>query len=288
MPSAVVQKIATASLIECLKMVRCGFELETQTVAGESEDNYCSEYDADDDYQENWDSFVDEQLELPDGMDWCHDGSVDGVEIRTVGASTASQFLKAAKYAFDLVAKKKVTVDDECSFHIHISFPGITHQYSERFQRLLIEGLMKQSHTLPASVLKRWQNSSWRDQYFPLHLSQDKYSFINYHERLKTWEFRCFGNVQTFHEAVLCLKAAVNAFRFAYRVTLKLEKCDMANNHSYSHRWKRKLETILENTDSFAEFNEELNQEFAEENKRQKEIRKKAAQQKLKEKTTAA
>lgn len=282
MPNKIIQQVATGSLIECLKLVRCGFELETQTVGGYSEDNYCAtRYENDDeDNTPEWEEFVSDTLDIDSqGMDWVVDGSVDGVEIRTKGAPTAAAFLRSAKYVFKLVQQKIITVDSHCSFHIHISFPGVKHKYTSRFQRLLIEGLLKQAHTLPDSVLERWANSNWREQYFQLNLSDDKYTFINFHDSLETWEFRCFGNVSTFHEAVACLKAAILAFKFAYRVNLKLEKHEF-NDSAYSRIWTKKLNSLFGESESFKVFQNSFNKALLEEGQRQKAIRRRAAESK--------
>jgi len=284
MPNKIIQQVATGSLIECLQLVRCGFELETQTVGGYSEDSYSAyEYDNDDNGDggvPDWEEFVSETLDIKGrGMDWVTDGSVDGVEIRTQGAPTAAAFLRSAKHAFKLVQQGTITVDGHCSFHIHLSFPGVKHAYSSRFQRLLIEGLLKQAHTLPDSVLKRWSNSNWREQYFQLNLSHEKYTFINFHDHFDTWEFRCFGNISTFHEAVACLKAAVLAFKFAYRVNLKLEKHEF-NETAYSRIWTKKLNSLFVESESFKEFQDSFNKALLEEGQRQKAIRRRAAETK--------
>jgi hypothetical protein len=91
-------------------------------------------------------------------VEWVPDHSVDAGELRTIGALSVPQFLRSAKVLFSHVKSGNIVTDGECSFHIHLSIPGISHSYSEKFQKSLIEGVMRNAHQLPDSILRRWQN----------------------------------------------------------------------------------------------------------------------------------
>lgn len=148
------------------------------------------------------------------------DGSVDGPEIKTKdGGVTPTQFVKLASELFD---KHDLAIDEGCSFHIHVSVQGVQHTFGKQFQADLYSYLIEHFDSLPASVKDRWLNEEKRNRYFELKISTDKFSFVNYHSRCGTWEFRCFGNVTNTQDARICMMLALNAMRYAYQCKLGL------------------------------------------------------------------
>lgn len=160
------------------------------------------------------------------------DGSVKGFEFRTKGAKTMAEFKEAAKEVFKL----KHEIDEKCSFHIHISVEGITHNYGGDLQLLLMEGILRQAAKLPASVLNRWREgfNNYDDigHFFRWEVDNDKYIAVSKHNRYNTWEFRCFGNVQNYKDAMKCLNIAVNAMRYAYKRQLLKARTEILTDNN--------------------------------------------------------
>jgi hypothetical protein len=142
------------------------------------------------------------------------DGSVDGYEFRTIGALTYAQFVIASRAAFSLDHR----IDENCSYHIHLSIPGVKHSYGDRFQLALVEYLIENIHRIPKTVRKRWKNAPQNQYIKGLLSSKNKYSFVYAHEQ-GTWEFRCFGNVHNTKDGLTCLNIAIEAMAHAYQVT---------------------------------------------------------------------
>jgi|688.fasta_scaffold481574_2 hypothetical protein len=142
------------------------------------------------------------------------DGSVSGFEFRTVDGLNYKQFIIASRAVFSMRHK----IDDECSFHIHLSIPGIQHSYGERFQVALIEYLLENVKRLPTTVQERFKNAPENKYIKGMISSRDKYSFVHAHSQ-GTWEFRCFGNVKNHRDAMTCLEIAIEAMAYAYKCT---------------------------------------------------------------------
>jgi hypothetical protein len=142
------------------------------------------------------------------------DGSVDGYEFRTIGALTYAQFVIASRAAFSL----DHTIDEACSFHVHLSIPGVKHSYGDRFQLALVEYLIENIGRIPQSVRSRWKGAPSNQYIKGLLSSKNKYSFVYAHEQ-GTWEFRCFGNVLNTKDGLTCLNIAIEAMAHAYQVT---------------------------------------------------------------------
>lgn len=152
------------------------------------------------------------------------DGTVRGFEIRTVGALTIPNFMRA----LDVVFAPGVThaVDIGCSFHLHIGLTSGKLPYSAKVQAAMYEYLLMNIDKVPEKVRTRWStlatggtSGSGREasQYFRLDLHHTKYTFVNSHG-LGTWEFRCFGNVDNKKDALACLRLAIGAMRYAAQV----------------------------------------------------------------------
>jgi hypothetical protein len=142
------------------------------------------------------------------------DGSVEGYEFRTIGALTYAQFVIASRAAFSL----DHTIDEACSFHIHLSIPGVKHSYGDRFQLALVEYLIENIGRIPKTVRKRWKGAPENQYIKGLLSSKNKYSFVYAHDQ-GTWEFRCFGNVHNTKDGLTCLNIAIEAMAHAYQVT---------------------------------------------------------------------
>lgn len=286
-------KFASANLTDSMNMIKCGFELETQAVNGQSENDFDSgeegSYEWDDDageevwvendsYCGDYSDFISSNLKLPRDCSWHEDGSVSGIEIVTEGPQTPAAFLKSAQFVF---SNNDLSVNAECSFHIHLSLDNVKHQHSHRMQRLLIEGVLRNVHRLPISVIKRWQHTSWLRDYFRLQTYPEKYSFVSKHHSYNTWEFRCFGNVQNHQEAAKCLLVAVDAMKFAYRVQLGLQKADIETNPDMNNYWNTKISDIFKETENPSELQKKLSKAFQDRKTLNKKLRKDAREQKV-------
>lgn len=116
-----------------------------------------------------------------------------------------------------------VDVDQDCSFHIHVSFDEADDERGwreqgkpeeRRFsQYLLLEYITSHISSVPTSVLTD-RVGRRHSRFFALKIDNDKYRFIA--DRCGTWEFRFFGNIDNFPEANECITLAVNACRWAY------------------------------------------------------------------------
>jgi len=146
------------------------------------------------------------------------DNSVKGPEITTLGGCSYTDFCEA----LDMLMRNWMVVDKHCSFHIHLSLPGVKHSYGKRFQQSMLEYILAHQKEVPACVKQRWQDHEWVAKYYGFTLDDDKYRFVAF--RGMTWEFRCFGNVSTVKDAMTCLDLAIRAFQHAYRVKLGMQK----------------------------------------------------------------
>lgn len=188
----------------------------------------------------------------PENIEMGTDGSVRGFEFRTRGGLTSIQFDAAADHIFGEMTH---TVDNGCSFHIHVAVEGLTHQYGERFQEALIEYLVENSERAPDRVRARWR-AIRNNRYILIHISDQKYSFVHKHPRFNTWEFRCFGNIDNAADAKVCRDLAVEAMQHAYKV-ISGSVATFATRHDLSmEEWKQACMRALENRRSLtAELN---------------------------------
>lgn len=160
-------------------------------------------------------------VHVPDTVDAKPDGSVRGPEFATRGPLKAVQFRKALA---ELTGRNRLTVDERCSFHIHLSIPGIRHKYGKRLQSWIYEALLQQTKRYHKGLTLRLQNSDWRQQYFPFNKNSGKYDAVAFRKEHGTWEFRLFGNVTTEQEGWECLRMAVEALQYAYRIKFRMQK----------------------------------------------------------------
>lgn len=147
------------------------------------------------------------------------DSSVSGGEIRTRGPQKPVNFLKMVDTIF---SNNDLEIDRGCSFHIHLSVPGILHQYGRNMQGEMTAYLLDNIAKWPKRVISRMKSPSSR--YAAIEISEEKFTCVHYHAKFKTWEFRLFGNVTGYSQAKACLFLAIEAMRHAYRVKLGLSK----------------------------------------------------------------
>jgi hypothetical protein len=256
MAKEIIEKFVSATTEERKAMVLAGFELETQETDGLTDDDGEPDQDAIDEAiheqvedilrehrdlrnrlnSSTWDSIVDEITddvrENIDVSEYCRDGlqdmrdrfsvrnmevgsdsSVDGFEFRTRGGLSYADFRTAlvGTMAHDH------TVDEGCSFHIHLSLPGVKHKYGAKMQAAMVEYIAERILDLPEGVQNRLSGTGTNNFIKGLFESREKYSFVNYH-RQGTWEFRCFGNVNSTRDGMVCLDIAIEALAHAYKV----------------------------------------------------------------------
>lgn len=159
------------------------------------------------------------------------DGSVAGFEIRTTGGLTISEFDTELARAFGVEHE----IDNGCSFHVHVSVPGVQHRYGERFYRALVEWLVDHLDEVPATVRQRWAGNR---RYFRLVIEQDKFTWVHAHS-LGTWEFRCFGRVTNAADGRRCAELAARAMQHAYRVVSG--QVVMPNAELDAARWQSRM-----------------------------------------------
>lgn len=153
------------------------------------------------------------------------DASVTGGEIRTKGGHTISEFLHVCK----LLSTNDFGLNEGCSFHIHLSVPGIKHSYGRRFQAEIYAYLLSKWTEMPEGVQKRLVSENGARKWARLVLENGNKRVAVYTHPSGTWEFRLFGNVTKFSEMYKCICLAVGAMRHAYRVKLGLDKSLLMN-----------------------------------------------------------
>jgi hypothetical protein len=205
----------TTSALDAIRknLIRCGFELEFQSVNGVEE---AEEQDGETDSCED----VRNEISAPH-VEVGSDSSVRGGEVRTIGALTPQDFMTAAKALFD---DHDFEIDTGCSFHIHLSVPGVKHQYGKVLQAEMQAFILANQDRLPDGVRDRLKSDAIR--FCKFQLDSDKMRAIHGHPQ-KTWEFRLFGNVEKTVDAWRCLLLAIDALRHAYQVKVGKTKSIM-------------------------------------------------------------
>jgi hypothetical protein len=214
---AIVKLAQTGSALQAIRdgLIRCGFELEFQALNGMTREQ-AGECDGDHDDDEGCPDPYEGEIRAP-YIEVGDDSSVSGGEIRTVGALTAQEFMAAASALFD---RHDFRIDEGCSFHIHLSVPGVKHNYGQLLQGEMQAYLLANQDRLPKSVRQRLKTKAIR--FCSFKLDSDKMRAVHGHPQ-RTWEFRLFGNVQSKQDAWRCLLLAIDALRHAYQVRLKLK-----------------------------------------------------------------
>lgn len=155
------------------------------------------------------------------------DMTVRGFEFRTIDGHHYDDIIQIAA---SLIGDNKHVIDHGCSFHIHVSFPGVfepvikpcgdevyedANWATERttntgFAAQCVASLMDNIDLVPTDVLERWLNTETRNNFLFRIGAREKYEFVHIHES-GTIEFRCFGNVSTVSDAELCINLACSA-----------------------------------------------------------------------------
>jgi hypothetical protein len=222
----IIKQFAEANFDEACKLVKCGFELETQNINGMNYENFST------DGIENWPHNL---------IRFSRDQTVRGAEIKTIGGRTYGDFNRACAFLMDN-PNINFEVDGHCSFHIHISLPSIKHSHGNQFQKDLYAYFIKNWEKIPTCVMKRFELQEWIDRYYKFEISPEKFKWIacrNYsvtdddEETIttwSTWEFRFFGNVCDSHDAIVCLILSIKAMQYAYQCKyLNLSEVDFEN-----------------------------------------------------------
>jgi hypothetical protein len=154
---------------------------------------------------------------LPHDVEAGKDSTVSGFEFRTIGGHRYGQLLTK----LSSVLAMDHSVDEHCSLHIHLSVDGVSHRWGAAFQARMVNYIMSNTHRVPDRVLDRWIGAArnpfeWLDRFFALEGGQQKYRFVHFHSQ-GTWEFRCFGNVDSIDDAKACLDLSIDAMHAAYR-----------------------------------------------------------------------
>lgn len=168
-----------------------------------------------------------------------NDATVNGIEFKPSGPLDPDASL--AKYA----ALRKIfaetegmtpwTVSNRCSFHIHVSVADMKHNYGPNMQAFMYLYLLQNINRVPTRVLERWvyagNNGDEGDRYFKMAIGgstipsrECRYSFVAFRHEFKTWEFRCWGNIETVEDAKACVDLSLEAYNYAFDLVHKQKK----------------------------------------------------------------
>jgi hypothetical protein len=177
---------------------------------------------------------------MPKSVEVVEDGSVNGFEMRTIGPRSVAEFRAEVAEVFAV----EHAVDYKCSFHIHVALTDVIHKYGANMQMALIDYILQHMDEVPAPVKERWAQRDWRTRYFNAILSAEKYTFVNKHGQ-GTWEFRCFGNINTVEHAEACLKLAVRAMQHAYAVATGKAALFVSQLQGGNAQWQQLCDVAL-------------------------------------------
>jgi hypothetical protein len=156
---------------------------------------------------------------LPNCLERVDDSTVAGGEIRPTDPLSFEDTVKALKELDRRIGIAELECDNECSFHIHLSIHGRKHSYGKLVQYLMTKYVIDNMDRLPTNCVERISsnNQEWITKYFNPRLSEsDRYCFVRYCQAYSSWEFRGFGNVQSYEEAMICIELAMEAYDYAY------------------------------------------------------------------------
>lgn len=170
----------------------------------------------------NWDS----------RLEYTHDGSVAGVEIRPKKPLSHQESIDSLSTLF----RNKMEIDEKCSFHVHVSIAeDFDSTYNRDLQLFMIEYIITHLAEVPESCRNRWKDPYQTARYFAILPSDDKYCFVAFRGHLRTWEFRCFGNITNAADGQKCIELAGRAYMYALRRLLKEEKGNLINRPNERH-----------------------------------------------------
>lgn len=157
------------------------------------------------------------------------DTSVGGGELRHRDPLTYTQTLAAWTEVF---RRNDLSIDEGCSLHIHMSIAGKTHSFGPELSKWMHYYIVSNTQTYPENIQERWRSGP-RGNYFDIpetdyQAGDSRYCFIAFREGMDltgtTWEFRCWGNVDTVEGITTCLEATVEAYNFAYQKCHRLHQ----------------------------------------------------------------
>jgi len=174
------------------------------------------------------------------------DGSVSGFELKPIRPLTFEE----TQVATDSLFQIPMHVDTRCSFHVHVSVKNNNSaQYDEKLQMYMCEYIVANLDKVPDSCLERWRNTNQLNRYFAFQHGSQKYTFVSFCSKFKTWEFRCFGNIQDQEDAMMCIKIAGLAYKYALRRKNRDAKAMLAPSAAKSFLiLKKTLTACLEDT----------------------------------------
>lgn len=154
-------------------------------------------------------------------LTYCSDASVQGPEIKPSEPVSVAE----AGVMVDALFNNDITVDTGCSFHVHVSLKNDQGaRYQRALQLYMIEYVLSNLDQIPETCRARWMNQHTMARYFSIKPTAEKYAFVAFRDHLRTWEFRCFGNITNAEDAKLCIKLAANAYHYATRRLIREEK----------------------------------------------------------------
>jgi len=176
MNDQIVRLANTGSALQAIRegLIRCGFELEFHAVDGitEDENGDCGDPDCED-CTCNDSATTPENHITVTNVEVGTDSSVRGGEARTIGALTPTNFMVAAKALF---GGYDFEIETNCSFHIHLSVPGVRHTYGRSLQAEMFAYLLANTARLPDAVKERLNSSAIR--YCKFQLSTEKFTAV--------------------------------------------------------------------------------------------------------------
>jgi hypothetical protein len=220
-------------------LFRMGFELEYQGFwlgsqyycATDEEKDSETEAELEDEYQGMAQAAIRDRLpeRLRDKIRIVPDSSVKGGEIVTQGPMTIRDLLVVLKAIFDKEGgsdRLRLDVDTGCSFHVHLSVPGLEREERQsetdailqtQMALAAVQQVLALRDSANAKGLQKRLRSKARNRFARIRsahkLKNDraKYSAVHRHG-LGTWEFRLLGNVNSLGSAWLALRVAASAY----------------------------------------------------------------------------
>lgn len=176
---------------------------------------------------------------LPDDYTIENDATVSGIEFKPSGPlapdESLASYARLRKIFAETPSMEPWTVSNRCSFHIHVSVADMKHNYGPNMQAFMYLYLLQNIHRVPSRVLERWvhagNNGDDGDRYFKMNLGgstipsrENRYSFVAFRHEFKTWEFRCWGNIETVEDAKACVDLSLDAYNYAFDLVHKQKR----------------------------------------------------------------
>jgi hypothetical protein len=150
-------------------------------------------------------------------VEWDSDCSVTGGELRTIGGLSYDDLTDAAEAIFEAIDDGGGTIDARCSAHIHLKLGDVRHRYGTgSLYRHMMEYVIDNFDRLPLSVQERLEcggNGNIRPRQV---MGNTKCSWIHFHGRENTIEFRLFGNIDNLTDLERCVDLALDCLAYGY------------------------------------------------------------------------